>query len=230
MECAKVAQEIARSPECDPALGGEPMIYLNIGEPDFTAPAPVIAAAEAALRAGRTQYTDAVGLPALRERISRWYASALGRRRAGAAHRRHRGRVGRAAAGLPGAVRGRRRGADARPELPVQPPLRGRHRRHGAAGADDAGDALPARRRRRARPLAAADARRAAGHAVEPDRHLDRAGRTGAHRRRRARARAASPSSTRSTRASATTRRSSAARWRSATTSSRSTASPSTSA
>jgi aspartate/methionine/tyrosine aminotransferase len=78
MECAKAAQEIARSPECDPALGGERMLYLNIGEPDFTAPAPVVAAAEAALRAGRSQYTDAVGLPALRERISRWYASRWG--------------------------------------------------------------------------------------------------------------------------------------------------------
>ena len=78
MECAKVAQEIARSPECDPAQGGERMIYLNIGEPDFTAPAPVVAAAEVALHAGRTQYTDAVGLPALRERISRWYASRWG--------------------------------------------------------------------------------------------------------------------------------------------------------
>ena len=78
MECAKVAQEIARSPACDPALGGERMIYLNIGEPDFTAPAPVVAAAEVALHAGRTQYTDAVGLPALRERISRWYASRWG--------------------------------------------------------------------------------------------------------------------------------------------------------
>ena len=71
------------------------MIYLDIGEPDFTAPAPVIAAAEAALRAGRTQYTNALGLPALRERISQWYADALGRGRAGAAHRGHRGRVGR---------------------------------------------------------------------------------------------------------------------------------------
>jgi len=78
MECAKAAQEIARSPACDPALGGERMIYLNIGEPDFTAPAPVVAAAEVALHAGRTQYTDAVGLPALRERISRWYASRWG--------------------------------------------------------------------------------------------------------------------------------------------------------
>jgi aspartate/methionine/tyrosine aminotransferase len=78
MECAKVAREIAASPACDPALGGERMIYLNIGEPDFTAPAPVIAAAEVALRAGRTQYTEAVGLPALRERISQWYASRWG--------------------------------------------------------------------------------------------------------------------------------------------------------
>jgi aspartate/methionine/tyrosine aminotransferase len=78
MECAKAAQEIARSPACDPALGGERMIYLNIGEPDFTAPAPVVAAAEVALHAGRTQYTDAVGLPALRERISHWYASRWG--------------------------------------------------------------------------------------------------------------------------------------------------------
>jgi aspartate/methionine/tyrosine aminotransferase len=78
MACAKVAQEIARSPACDPAQGGEPMLYLNIGEPDFTATAPVVAAAEALLHAGRTQYTEAVGLPALRERISRWYARRWG--------------------------------------------------------------------------------------------------------------------------------------------------------
>jgi aspartate/methionine/tyrosine aminotransferase len=78
MACAKLAQEIARSPACDPAQGGEPMLYLNIGEPDFTAPAPVVAAAERLLREGRTQYTEAVGLPALRERISRWYARRWG--------------------------------------------------------------------------------------------------------------------------------------------------------
>ena len=78
MECAKAARRIAHSPACDPALGGTPMIYLNIGEPDFTAPAPVVAAAEAALRAGRTQYTEALGLPALRERISGWYRSRWG--------------------------------------------------------------------------------------------------------------------------------------------------------
>lgn len=73
MECAKAAAEIARSPACDPALGGRPMIYLNIGEPDFTAPPAVQAAASACVESGRTQYTPATGLPALREALSRWY-------------------------------------------------------------------------------------------------------------------------------------------------------------
>jgi aspartate/methionine/tyrosine aminotransferase len=78
MECAKAAAELARSPVCDPAQGGRPMIFLNIGEPDFTAPTLVRAASERAVQAGRTQYTDATGLPALRERISAWYASRFG--------------------------------------------------------------------------------------------------------------------------------------------------------
>ena len=78
MEFAKAAVELARSPACDPARGGRPMIFLNIGEPDFTAPPAVQAAAEAAIAAGRSQYTDATGLPALRERIARWYADTQG--------------------------------------------------------------------------------------------------------------------------------------------------------
>lgn len=78
MECAKAAGEIARSPACDPAAGGEPMIFLNIGEPDFAAAPLVIEAAERCLRDGGTQYTQATGLPALREAISGWYASRFG--------------------------------------------------------------------------------------------------------------------------------------------------------
>jgi len=78
MECAKAADRIAASPACDPARGGEPMIYLNIGEPDFTAPPGVQRAAEACLAAGRTQYTPALGLPALRERIAGWYRTRWG--------------------------------------------------------------------------------------------------------------------------------------------------------
>jgi aspartate/methionine/tyrosine aminotransferase len=78
MECAKAAAEIAASPACDERAGGERMIFLNIGEPDFTAPPLVQAAAERAIRDGRTQYTEAMGLPALRAALSRWYAQRFG--------------------------------------------------------------------------------------------------------------------------------------------------------
>jgi aspartate/methionine/tyrosine aminotransferase len=78
MEFAKAAVALASSPACDPAAGGEPMIFLNIGEPDFTAPEPVLRAAERCLREGRTQYTAATGLPALRERIALWYRDRFG--------------------------------------------------------------------------------------------------------------------------------------------------------
>ena len=73
MEMAKAARALAEGPDCDPQRGGEPMIYLNIGEPDFTAAAGVVEAASACLKAGRTQYTPSTGLPALRQAISRWY-------------------------------------------------------------------------------------------------------------------------------------------------------------
>ena len=78
MECAKAAAVIAASPACDPAQGGERMIFLNIGEPDFTAPPLVQEAAERAIRAGRSQYTEALGLPALREALSAWYTQRFG--------------------------------------------------------------------------------------------------------------------------------------------------------
>lgn len=74
MECAKAASELASSPAC----ADSPMIFLNIGEPDVTAPPLVQDAAKRALRAGRTQYTDATGLSALRECISAWYATRFG--------------------------------------------------------------------------------------------------------------------------------------------------------
>ena len=55
-----------------------PMVYLNIGEPDFTAPPAVQDAAMRAIHDGRTQYTAATGLPELRERISDWYRTRFG--------------------------------------------------------------------------------------------------------------------------------------------------------
>jgi aspartate/methionine/tyrosine aminotransferase len=74
MELAKAAASMAAGA----GPGERPMIYLNIGEPDFTAPPLVVAAAERAIRDGRSQYTPATGLPALRQAISGWYASRFG--------------------------------------------------------------------------------------------------------------------------------------------------------
>ena len=74
MEVAKAASALAR----EVAHTSQPMIFLNIGEPDFTAPPLVQQAATRAIAQGKTQYTDATGLPALRERISDWYAMRFG--------------------------------------------------------------------------------------------------------------------------------------------------------
>ena len=74
MEVAKAASALAR----DVAHTDRPMVFLNIGEPDFTAPPLVQEAAAKAVRDGATQYTNALGLDALRERISGWYQSRFG--------------------------------------------------------------------------------------------------------------------------------------------------------
>jgi len=74
MEVAKAAATLAR----EVAASDRPMIFLNIGEPDFTAPPLVQEAAMRAVRAGATQYTHATGLDALRERISAWYTQRFG--------------------------------------------------------------------------------------------------------------------------------------------------------
>ncbi len=52
---------------------GHDVIHLEIGEPDFTTAAPIIAAGQAALGAGQTRYTSARGLPQLREAIANFY-------------------------------------------------------------------------------------------------------------------------------------------------------------
>ena len=74
MEVAKAASALAR----DVAHTDRPMLFLNIGEPDFTAPPLVQEAAARAVHSGTTQYTQATGMDALRERISGWYATRFG--------------------------------------------------------------------------------------------------------------------------------------------------------
>ena len=74
MEVAKAASAMAR----EVAHTDRPMIFLNIGEPDFTAPPLVQEAAARAIHNGTTQYTQATGLEPLRERISDWYVQRFG--------------------------------------------------------------------------------------------------------------------------------------------------------
>jgi aspartate/methionine/tyrosine aminotransferase len=52
---------------------GKRVVHMEIGEPDFTAPQPVVEAGMRALRDGLTAYTATLGLPALREAIAAHY-------------------------------------------------------------------------------------------------------------------------------------------------------------
>jgi len=60
------------------AAEGADILHLEVGQPSTGAPAKVIAAAERALRSGPLGYTDALGLPALREQIAGHYQRRYG--------------------------------------------------------------------------------------------------------------------------------------------------------
>jgi aspartate/methionine/tyrosine aminotransferase len=70
MEMVKLAAAMARD--------GIDVVSMSVGEPDFTAPPVVADAAVAAIRAGATQYTESLGLPALRDAIAAHYERAFG--------------------------------------------------------------------------------------------------------------------------------------------------------
>lgn len=53
---------------------GRSVIHMEVGEPDFVTPEPVIEAGKNALTAGHTGYTAATGIPELRQAISDHYA------------------------------------------------------------------------------------------------------------------------------------------------------------
>ncbi|RUR52093.1 aminotransferase class I/II-fold pyridoxal phosphate-dependent enzyme [Vreelandella populi] len=53
---------------------GHDVIHLEVGEPDFATAEPIITAGQQALASGKTRYTPAAGLPALREAIAGHYA------------------------------------------------------------------------------------------------------------------------------------------------------------
>ncbi|MDD1525701.1 1-aminocyclopropane-1-carboxylate deaminase [Bradyrhizobium sp. WBOS7] len=59
------------------AAGGH-VIHMEVGQPAASAPRTAIAAAHMALETGRIDYTSALGIPSLRERIARHYRDAYG--------------------------------------------------------------------------------------------------------------------------------------------------------
>ena len=57
---------------------GRQIVHLEVGEPDFGTPAPVVEAASKAIADGRVRYTSSLGIPELREAISGYYADRFG--------------------------------------------------------------------------------------------------------------------------------------------------------
>jgi len=57
---------------------GHDVIHLEVGEPDFPTPEAINLAAIDAIKAGKTKYTAATGLPELKDKISAYYKSRLG--------------------------------------------------------------------------------------------------------------------------------------------------------
>ena len=70
MDILEKAQELEKQ--------GRDVIHLEVGEPDFPTPAPVVEAGIRAIREGKTRYTHSLGLLQLREAISEWYEEHYG--------------------------------------------------------------------------------------------------------------------------------------------------------
>src|SRR6185369_7821888 len=58
--------------------GGGHVIHMEVGQPAASAPSSAIEAAAAALRGGRIDYTSALGIASLRQRIARHYRESYG--------------------------------------------------------------------------------------------------------------------------------------------------------
>lgn len=70
MEILERAQELQRQ--------GRSIVHLEVGEPDFDTPEPIVEAGQAALASGRTHYTHSLGVHALREAIAERYRRRYG--------------------------------------------------------------------------------------------------------------------------------------------------------
>jgi aspartate/methionine/tyrosine aminotransferase len=72
-----IVMDILRAANQKQADGAD-IVHMEVGQPGTPAPARVVEAAQAALKSSALGYTEALGLPELRERIARHYASHYG--------------------------------------------------------------------------------------------------------------------------------------------------------
>jgi histidinol-phosphate/aromatic aminotransferase/cobyric acid decarboxylase-like protein len=150
---------------------GRDIIHMEVGEPDFPTPEPIANAAVDAIKQGKTLYTQALGLPELREAISGFYRS-----RYGVAVPAARIAVTSGASGAlnlafaclaePGSE-----WLLTDPGYPVQPPHSARLRRSTAEHPGRTRQQLPADPRTAAPALERSDDRVARRLARQPDRH-----------------------------------------------------------
>ena len=71
IEAFKAMKVLNRANELE--AQGKSIIHLEVGEPDFPTPDPIVEAAKQALDAGQTKYTPATGIPELRQAIANQY-------------------------------------------------------------------------------------------------------------------------------------------------------------
>jgi len=72
----RVVEVLSRATEL--AAAGRDIVHLAAGEPDFATADPIIEAGRAALARGETAYSQAVGIPQLREALSGFYQTEYG--------------------------------------------------------------------------------------------------------------------------------------------------------
>ena len=76
IEPFRVMQLLERAKELE--AEGRKIIHMEIGEPDFPTPAPVVTAAQARLATADNFYTPSTGAPELQQALARWYKKEYG--------------------------------------------------------------------------------------------------------------------------------------------------------
>ncbi|MCB1879124.1 MAG: pyridoxal phosphate-dependent aminotransferase [Gammaproteobacteria bacterium] len=71
-----VMELLARARELESS--GRSIVHMEIGEPDFPTPEPIVLAGKAALDLGHTRYLPATGLPELKTQIAAFYQTRFG--------------------------------------------------------------------------------------------------------------------------------------------------------